>query len=173
VTRTWDHRGQKFTESKTTAGNRVVALSGWVVAELDAHKARSDGLAEGLVFANRSGEPMNPSNVRRDVWLPLRKRAKVRELDLYSLRHTFASLGRTSGECAFNVSRAMGHSRSTLVDAVYAHSLQSGMASVAERVTALALGEQPKLRVIEGKARDVRQPLDDQTAAVPNTRATA
>jgi hypothetical protein len=40
------------------------------------------------------------------------------------------------------------HSRSTLVDQVYAHSLQSGMASVAERVTALALGEQPKLRVI-------------------------
>src|SRR4029077_17428668 len=61
----------------------------------------------------------------RDVWLPLRKHAKVREFDLHSLRHTFASLGRTSGESAFNVSRAMGHSRSTLVDAVCAHSLQS------------------------------------------------
>jgi len=96
----------------------MVALSGWVVSELTAHKARSDGTAEALVFANHNGKPMNPSNLRRDVWLPLRKRAKVQELDLYSLRHTFASLGRTSGESAFNVSRAMGHSRSTLVDAV-------------------------------------------------------
>ena len=97
----------------------------------------------------------------------------MRELDLYSLRHTFASLGRTSGESAFNVSRAMGHSRSTLVDAVYAHSLQSGMASVAERVTALALAKQPKLRVIDGKPRDVRQPLDEQPAEARETRASA
>jgi hypothetical protein len=78
-----------------------------------------------------------------------------------SLRHTFASLGRVAGEEAFNVARMMGYSRSTLVDKVYAHSLQSGMASVAERVTARALGEQPKLRVIEGGQRDVRQPLED------------
>jgi integrase len=133
--------------------------SGWLVAELTAHKERSGG--SGLVFGGRTGRPMNPSNVRRDIWLPLKKRAGVRGLDLYSLRHTFASLGRTAGESAFNVARMMGHARSTLVDQVYAHSLQSGMASVAERVTARALGEQPKLRVIEGSARDVRQPSDD------------
>lgn len=67
----------------------------------------------------------------------------------------------------------MGHSRSTLVDQVYAHSLQSGMASVAERVTARALGEQPKLRVIEGKQRDIRQPLDERSVESSETRATA
>jgi len=39
---------------------------------------------------------------------------------MYSLRHTFASLGRVAGESAFNMSRMMGHSRSTLVDQVYA-----------------------------------------------------
>jgi len=32
----------------------------------------------------------------------------------------------------------MGHAKSTLVDQVYAHSMQSGMASVAENVTARA-----------------------------------
>jgi hypothetical protein len=104
---------------------------------------------------------MNPSNVRRDIWAKLVVRAQVRALDMYSLRHTFASLGRTAGEAAFNVAAVMGHSRSHLVDQVYAHSLQSGMASVAERVTARALGEKPVLRVLENKnPRDVRQPLD-------------
>jgi integrase len=45
------------------------------------------------------------------------KSAGVRALDLYSLRHTFATLlGRTAGESAFNVARMMGHSRSLLVD---------------------------------------------------------
>jgi integrase len=154
ITRTWDWRGKTFTAPKTQAGNRTVALSGWLVRELKEHQDRTSG---ELVFSTRTGQPLNPSNVRRDVWVKVVKRAGVRALDLYSLRHTFASLGRVAGESAFNVSRMMGHSRSTLVDQVYAHSLQSGMASVAERVTARALGEQPKLRVIEGKARDVRR----------------
>jgi len=56
----------------------------------------------------------------------------------------------------------MGHSRSTLIDQVYAHSMQSGLASAAENVTARALGVKPQLRVIEGgNSRDVRQPLDE------------
>jgi hypothetical protein len=67
----------------------------------------------------------------------------------------------------------MGHSRSTLVDAVYAHSLQSGMASVAERVAARALGEQPKLRLIDGGQRDVRQPLDENKPEQGNQKVTA
>jgi hypothetical protein len=93
---------------------------------------------------------------------------------MYSLRQTFASLGRVAGEEAFNVARAMGHSRSTLVDQVYAHSLQSGMASVAERVTARALGIEPKLRVIEGgKSPDVRQPLENKVEIQTNAAATA
>jgi hypothetical protein len=79
------------------------------------------------------------------------------------LRHTFASLERPAGESAFNVARMMGHSCSMLVDQVYAHSMQSGMASVGEGVTARALGLKPQLRVIEGGQRDVRQPLDEAT----------
>jgi hypothetical protein len=93
------------------------------------------------------------------------KRAGVSALDMYSLRHTFASLGRVSGESAFNMSRMMGHSRSTLIDQVYAHSLQSGMASAAESVTARALGLKPQLRVIEGgNPRDGRETLDEAPA---------
>ena len=86
---------------------------------------------------------MNPSNVRRDIWTKLVKRAGVRSLDMYSLRHTFASLG--------------------LVDQVYAHSLQSGMASVAERVTARALGLEPKLTMPNSSTK-----YSPDLAEVPN-----
>jgi integrase len=171
VVRSWDHRGQKFVEPKTRAGSRVVPLSGWLVSELRDHKDRGEGA--GLVFGNRNGKPLNPSNVRRDIWAPLKKRAKVRELDLYSLRHTFASLGRTAGESAFNVARMMGHSRSTLVDQVYAHSMQSGMASIAESVTSRVMGTKPQLRVIEGGARDVRQPLDEVLPGAAESKVSA
>ena len=95
------------------------------------------------------------------MWIPLKKRAGVPNLDLYSLRHPFASLGRTAGESAFNVARMVGHSKSALVDQVYAHTMQSGMVSVASAITARALGEQPKLRLIEGGQPDVRETLDN------------
>lgn len=170
IRRNWDWRGKLFTEPKTDAGKRTVALSGWLVAELTSHLSTRDSDPDQLIFATRTGQALNPSNVRRDVWKKVIVRAGVRPLDMYSLRHTFASFGRAAGEASFNVARAMGHSQSTLVDQVYAHSLQSGMASVAERVTARALGEKPVLRVIEN-TRDVRQPLDEQAGAKEKARA--
>jgi len=156
VRRSWDHRGSKFVEPETSAGQRTVPLSGWLVKELKAHRERTGGT--GLVFANGNGRPHNPSNLRRDVWIPLLKRAGVPYRDMYSLRATFATMAHASGEEAFNVSRMMGHRRSTLVDQVYARTLQSGLASVASAVAARVLGDQPlRLRVIEGGARDVRE----------------
>ncbi len=62
----------------------------------------------------------------------------------------------------------MGHSKSALVDQVYAHTMQSGMASVASAITARALGQQPKLRLIEGGQPDVRETLEN---AKPEGRA--
>ncbi len=166
VHRSWDHRSGTFVAPKTRAGNRTVPLSGWLVQSLQAHLKLTDRSGDELLFATETGRPLNPSNVRRDIWLKLVKRAGVRSLDMYSLRHTFASLGRVAGEAAFNVAAVMGHSRSHLVDQIYAHSLQSGMASVAERVTARALGEKPVLRVVETKNPPaVRQPLDDSAVA--------
>jgi integrase len=156
IARSWDHRGKLFVEPKTHAGTRTVALSGWLVKALEAY--RSDAEVDALVFSTRNDRPLNPSNVRRDVWAKLVTRAGVRSLDMYSLRHTFASLARTAGEGAFNVSRQLGHSKSTLVDAVYAHSLPSGLAGMSERVTARAFGTTPQLRLIDG-GREVREPL--------------
>jgi integrase len=174
IARSYDWRGKVFKVPKTAASVRTVALSGWLVGELKAHQERTAGTGEGLVFPTRSGGAQNPSNFRRDTWLPLVKRAGVSSLDSYSLRHTFASIARTAGETSFTTARAMGHSRSGLVDQVYAHSLPSGMAGLAERVTARALGLEPKLRVIDGgKGQDVRRPLDESTAEQTNAVATA
>ena len=160
VVRSWDHRGRLFVEPKTKAGNRTAPLAGWLVEELRAHLERTGAKGEALLFPTRQGNPYNPSNVHRDIWSKVIDRAGVPKRDLYALRHTFATLARSSGEGAFNVSRAMGHSRSTLVDAVYAHSLASGLAGVAEGVSGRVFGK-PKLTVIEGGQRDVRQPLDE------------
>jgi integrase len=156
VCRNWDWRGKQFTPPKTDSGRRTVALSGWLVKEIQGYLGDRPRDPDGLLFGNRNGLPLNPSNVRRDIWSKLVARAGVRSLDMYSLRHTFASLGRVAGEEAFNVARAMGHSRSRLVDEVYAHALPSGMASVAERVTQRALGKRSKSKAANRQSGTVR-----------------
>ena len=80
------------------------------------------------------GLPLNKSNVRQRIWVPLLECAKVRYRDMYSLRWTFVSLARASGEAAFNVSRVIGHARSTIVDTVYAHTVDSALAGVSDSV---------------------------------------
>jgi integrase len=215
IERSWDHRGGKFVEPKTTAGIRTIPVSRWLAEALRAQVKRVRGT--GLVFPARSlrddttpvceqalklydegidrkeiarrfdstprrvtqlicherkrkarlaveqqkaddtgfrfpQQPLLPSNFRRDVWTPLKKRAKVRNLDLYSLRHTFASMARASGEEAFNVSRALGQAKSLIVDTVYAHTMASGLEKISTSVTERVLGK-PKLRVIRGGRR--------------------
>jgi len=98
-------------------------------------------------------------------------RAKVPYRDLYSLRWTFVSLARSSGEVPFNVSRVIDHARGTIVDTIYVHTVDSGVAgvsgSVAQRagLTVCPTGEPTKptapsgrrtLRVIDGGRRAAR-----------------
>ncbi len=43
-------------------------------------------------------------------------------------------MARASGEAAFNVCRVIGHARSTIVDTIYAHTVDSALAAVTESV---------------------------------------
>lgn len=181
VVRTWCSKGFRFYPPKTEAGRRTVPIVPWLASILRAHRASSGGT--GLVFPSEAGTPLNKANVRKRVWIPLLKRAEVPYRDIYSLRWTFVSLARASGEAAFNVSRVIGHSRSTIVDTIYAHTVDSALAgiseSVSERVglTVTAKPEPPKptppsgppkLRLIDGgrrapsaNQRDVRKPIEN------------
>ena len=131
-------------------GKRVVYLHAPLIADLAEYKEATGGT--GLVLATREGGAMNPSNVRRDIWHPLLKRAQVRMLDAYSLRHTFATLARTARQNAFDVAHVMGHSKCSLVDQVYAHATREGGENVAQGVGALVFGSRPQLRAIDGGA---------------------
>jgi hypothetical protein len=70
------------------------------------------------------------------------------------------------GEAAFNVSRVIGHARSTIADTIYAHTVDSALAGVSERMaerigltppTTPAARDPPRppprLRVIDGGRR--------------------
>jgi hypothetical protein len=180
------------TRGRTEAGRRTVPISAWLASVLREHRARSGGV--GLVFPSTAGTPLNKANVRKRVWMPLLERAQIRYRDMHSLRWTFVSLARASGEAAFNVSRVIGHARSTIVDTIYAHTVDSALAGVSESVAErigltlptpppapdppTAPRQPPKLRVIEGgrraeedDQRDIRRTIDDAPARSPRKRA--
>jgi hypothetical protein len=77
-------------------------------------------------------------------WLLMR--AKLPYRDLYSLRWTFVSLARASGEVPFNVSRVIGQPRSTIVDTIYAHTVDSGVAGRLRRDWRTGRGSNPPPR---------------------------
>jgi hypothetical protein len=160
-----------------------------LVSVLREHWAQSNG--RGLVFRSSAGTPLNTANVRNRVWIPLLERAEIAYRDLYSLRWTFVSMARASGEAAFNVSRLIGHARSMIVDTIYAHTVDSGLAGVTQSVEqrmGLKQAEQPaptdsprgprqppKLHVIEGgrradrnDQRDTRRTIDDAESKEPS-----
>jgi integrase len=191
IERTWCSKGFRFYAPKTEAGRRTVPISAWLASVLREHRARSGGV--GLVFPSTAGTALNKANVRKRMWMPLLKRAQVPYRDMYSLRWTFVSLARASGEATFNVSRVIGHARSTIVDTIYAHTVDSALAGVSERVAErvgltlptppaapdppTAPRKPPKLRVIEGRRRaegndqlDIRRTIDDAGARSPRER---
>ncbi len=186
VERTWCSKGYRFYPPKTKAGRRTVPISPWLASILRAHRVSSGG--QGLVFPSEAGTPLNKPNVRMRVWIPLLERAQVRYRDLYSLRWSFVSFARASGEEAFNVSRVIGHARSTIVDAVYAHTVDSALAGVSESVAdrmglkppperptpprpPTTPAQHPSLRVIEGGRRAEQQNQREGRKRVENARA--
>jgi integrase len=99
IERSWCSKGFRFYAPKTEAGRRTVPISTWLASVLREHRAHSGGV--GLVFPSTAGTALNRANVRKRVWMPLLKRAQVPYRDKYSLRWTFVSLPRASGEAAF------------------------------------------------------------------------
>ena len=100
IERTGCSKAFRLYAPKTEAGRRTVPISPWLASVLREHRTRSGGV--GLVFPSTAGTPLNKANVRQRVWMPLLKRAEIPYRDLYSLRWTFVSLARASGEVAFN-----------------------------------------------------------------------
>jgi integrase len=125
-----DH-GLDFGPPKNKASRRSVPLNRTAVTVLRAHRTRqnSERLAApewretGLVFPNRVGGPMNPSNLYHREYKPLLKRSGLESegFTFHSLRHTFASVLCNSDVHAKKIQTLMGHSSITQTMDTYSH----------------------------------------------------
>jgi len=107
-----------------------------------------------LVFAAGNGEPINPSNLRRD-FLSLIARAGVPTIRVHDLRHTFATLALSSGAPLKAVAEAIGHADTRLTISTYTHVLPGQRQEVADKVASILFGQQNADTVSSLEAQDM------------------
>lgn len=128
-----------FQEPKTKGSRRVITLPDFAVASLRKHRAKQNELKlqlgegyddHGLVVANNSGKPVNPSDLNVDFEYATKK-AGLPRMRFHDLRHTHATLLLQLGENPKVVSERLGHSKIGITLDTYSHVLPDMQESLA------------------------------------------
>jgi integrase len=121
-------------ETKTKRGRRRVNLTPRTVAALKAHRKRQleermmlSGFHEdrGLIFASRTGTPVNPEHLVKRSFKPLLRRAGLPEIRFHDLRHTCATLLLSRAVHPKIVQELLGHATIAMTLDTYSHYLPS------------------------------------------------
>jgi len=140
-------------DTKTDKSRRTLALPRMAIDALRVHKAQqaADRHAAGalssehdLVFATRSGAPLDAANVRREF----RAVCTAANIGQYwtpcELRHSFVSLMSTSGVPVEEIARLAGHSSSRTTEVVYRCELRPVLTTGAEVMDTIFKRQPPR-----------------------------
>jgi len=94
----------------------------------------SDRQDHGLVFPTRIGTPYTLSSLTNKWFKPALVKAELAGFNLYSLRHTHATLLLANGENAKIASERLGHSTIVLTLDTYSHVLPDMQQQAADRL---------------------------------------
>ena len=130
----------RFYEPKTKAGRRTIPIASELVSVLKAWRLHCPKGDLDLVFPAPSGAPAHRSNILRRGLYPALRRAKLRRVDMHSLRHSFASILIASGTPVTEVQTLLGHSSPQTTLKVYAHWFQGVETTSVENLAKALLG---------------------------------
>ena len=138
--------GWDFAEPKTSQSRRTMPLPASTVKALSEHK-RTQGIERlrigsawqdnGLVFPTTIGTPNTLSSLTNKWFKPALIKAELTGFNLYSLRHTHATLLLANGENAKVASERLGHSTIVLTLDTYSHVLPDMQQGAADRIETL------------------------------------
>ncbi len=135
VTRTLSEVGGEiqFTEPKTRAAWRTVAIPPSVAEQMGQHIGRYPALA-GLVFSSDQGGPLRRTNFRQRQWLPAVRASIGEPCRFHDLRHSHVSLLINAGEHPKIIAARLGHSSVRTVLDVYGHLFEGLDEAAADRL---------------------------------------
>lgn len=138
--------GWDFAEPKTSQSRRTMPLPASTVKALSEHKRQqrierlrigSEWQDNGLVFPTTLGTPYTLSSLTNKSFKPALMKAELTGFNLYSLRHTHATLLLANGENAKVASERLGHSTIVLTLDTYSHVLPDMQQGAADRIETL------------------------------------
>ena len=125
--------GWEYGELKTTSSRRNLDLSPTLSEILRNHKrdqakARlifgTEWINNDLVFTNQTGNPIDPSRVRKHLAKVL-EAARLPKIRLYDLRHTHGSMLMSEGAAIKEISDRLGHANTSMTVNRYLHATPS------------------------------------------------
>jgi integrase len=119
VEQSWDDRAGPV-EPKSRAGRRRVPMAKPLRAQLAAHRLRSAGGEEELVFARPDGRAIHAEALARRARRAWKERGMA-PIGLHECRHTYAAFMIAAGVNAKALSAYMGHSSITMTLDRYGH----------------------------------------------------
>ena len=119
IQRTYNHGAWYRPKSKTS--NRKIDLGPTTMSELKKWKLACPPSDLDLIFPNKTGNPLDQSNLMKSCFYPCLKKAGIERIRFHDLRHTFASLLIEQGENIKYIQTQLGHSSPTVTLDVYAH----------------------------------------------------
>lgn len=140
-----DGYGWQFVEPKTRAGTRTIKLGEGMLLALRQHKQQQDiersamgnrWVDNGLIFPNTVGNPMDPTNMRKDFNRILEE-AGLPRVRFHDLRHTAASLMLNNNIPVIVASKILGHGKPSVTLDIYGHlyhEMQTEAAKVMEEI---------------------------------------
>ena len=132
-----------FEEPKTKKSRRVVDYPVSLNDVLLAHRVKQTELTgeSELVFATLDGTPLHEKNILVRDYRPLLTAAGLpKEMRLYDLRHTHASLSLLAGVHPKVVSERLGHSSIVITLDTYSHVIPSLQRESADKLDAVLFG---------------------------------
>ena len=70
----------------------------------------------------------------RDVWVRIRRRAGLEDVRIHDLRHSFASVGASGGDCLLIIGKLLGHTQAATTQR-YAHLTADPVKQAADRIS--------------------------------------
>ena len=96
---------------------------------------------EGYVAVTEQGKPWDPNGLGRRVAAFVEENA-LPSISLHGLRHSFASVANSQNVPMFSISKALGHSSTSVTSAVYMHLFDDAVADVVSQVASAITGKE-------------------------------
>lgn len=124
----WKRQMIALPHLRSKTGAKRIPISSAAIAELN----KLPRVEDHVFPAGKDGESPHVVGLQRS-WEKVRARAKLPDVRLHDLRHTFASMAVDAGESLYVVQKALGHKRATTTER-YAHLRDDPVRAMVERL---------------------------------------